>query len=239
MAEQNTSLVSRSEAAAFLPGLSSIDIPDDQLLPESRNPEFTAARFFAQKPEAYKAICTLLGEGVSHSAISRALGVSRNTVAAIYGREHKATPVEQSRLKACQEYGELAGLCRERARDMLLDDKQTFTPQGLGVLMGVSQDKAIALSGGVPIQVDVHVHRDDVGDLIAQAREKMRLASETAAAKGDPGCEVPAAFRAAIEAEVLEDVGADCLEDQVAPTGCPADGQLPRPGGPENQVGGH
>jgi hypothetical protein len=200
-----------------------VDIPDSVLAVEARNPEFTAARFFAQKPEVYGAICTLLGEGVSHSAIARALSVSRNTVAAIYRREYQSTPVEQSRLKACAEYGELAGLCRERARDMLLDDDQSFTPQGLGVLMGVAQDKAIALSGGVPIQVDVHVHRDDLSELISRAREKMRLGEETRGTNADP-------VQNAIE---VKDVGATCQEELVAPTEPPAGLNGPVPAGSE------
>lgn len=224
--DESTSLVTKTKAdTPVLPGLSSVDIPDDQLTPESRNPEFTAARFFAQKPDQYRAICTLLGEGVSHAAIARALNVSRNTVAAIYGREHRATPVEQSRLKACAEYGELAGLCRERAREMLLDEEQSFTPQGLGVLMGVSQDKAIALSGGVPIQVDVHVHRDDVGDLIERAREKMRLEAETRATNGGPK---------AIDVESL-DVEVDGRAERVEPAEQPADVTGSKVDGSENQ----
>lgn len=187
-----------------LPGFSSADIPDEDLAPEARNPEFTAARFFKSRPEAYKMICTLLGEGVSHAAIARALSVSRNTVASIYAREHSSLPVEQARVKACQEYGQLAGLCRDRAREMLLSPDTSFTPQGLGVLMGVAQDKAIALSGGGPVHIDIHVDREDITDLISRAREKMSFGSQTRSAKGDP---VDGAIE--VEADVAELAGGE------------------------------
>ncbi|MCX8511416.1 MAG: helix-turn-helix domain-containing protein, partial [Chthoniobacteraceae bacterium] len=49
--------------------------------------EFSGERLLARRPEVYRAICRMSAEGLSMSAMARALGVSRNTVAAVQERE--------------------------------------------------------------------------------------------------------------------------------------------------------
>ena len=49
--------------------------------------EFSGERLLARRPEVYRAILSMSAEGLSVSAMARAFGVSRNTIAAVQDRE--------------------------------------------------------------------------------------------------------------------------------------------------------
>ena len=163
---------------------------------EGRNPDFTAARFYAARPEAYREIVSLRAELVPIATIARMFKVSRNTVAAIDRRELHRSPVEHLKHSAALSYRHLARIGAEMLREILLDPDslETFrkSPDKLSVMIAVLEDKAELLTGGATQRVEVVD-----GPRGSAAQELLALAREHAAMMG-------------IRAEFIGQKGAAC-----------------------------
>lgn len=134
-----------------------------------RNPEFTGARLFAQKPDLYKAIIALSAEGLGVLRIGRLLHVSPNTVLAVRAREPVAVDIERKRL---------AGLSREAARmlvegilEMLADPKQVakMSIRDKGIVAGILTEKSELLTGGATARLETQGHTASV-DIVEYLR---------------------------------------------------------------------
>lgn len=122
----------------------------------SRNPEFTGARLFAQKPDIYKSIIALSAEGLGVLRIARVLHVSPNTVLAVRQREPAAVDIERKRLAGLSR--EAARMCVEGILEMLADPKQVakMSIRDKGIVAGILVEKSELLSGGPTARVETH-----------------------------------------------------------------------------------
>ena len=98
--------------------------------------EFSGERLLARRPEVYRAICRMSAEGLSMSAMARALGVSRNTVAAVQEREQ--FPIEQQKKELLKNVRTAARLSVERVVELVPS-------------INNAKDAAIVAAGGCPL----------------------------------------------------------------------------------------
>jgi hypothetical protein len=169
-----------------------LDVPADRFLEleQSRNPEFTAARFLQCRPREYREIMTLRAELVPIATLARMYHVSRNTIAAIDEREGRTARVEQLKQHNARAYNRLATICRERAQELVLslDSGEMTTSERiaagrvLAILMGVSEDKAQLLAGQATSRVETSDPRAAAAEF-AGALARMGFATEDRAAK--------------------------------------------------------
>lgn len=138
---------------------------------------FTGERLFAQDPERYAQIVSLLTEGLGIRQIARLCRVSSSTVMAVRQREPKVIETERAML-----VGRMRGATRlmvDRVIDVLESaDFEVRTPadlQRLLVSAGILIDKSELLSGGATSRVE-RVERgpavgtlDDLWDSLPEA----------------------------------------------------------------------
>jgi hypothetical protein len=126
--------------------------------------EYTGARLFAQNPEKYRMIVSLLAESVGILRIGRILKVSPSTVIAVRDREPDAVEIEKQRLSRLARG--VAHMCIEAVAEDLSSEsrREKVSTRDKAIVAGVLLDKARDLGGGVPAQFD--------GDMPRPAREE-------------------------------------------------------------------
>jgi len=143
-------------AAKAAPKDAQLDLPIDPSFFKAAEAkgEFTGARLFDKFPEKYKACVYLLAEGVGMIRIGRMLHISPNSVRGVRDREGVAIDIEKRRSAGV--YRDVARLCGERMLEELEDPERAakipFNHKGVG--LGIAQDKAELLSGGVTQRVE-------------------------------------------------------------------------------------
>ena len=125
--------------------------------------EFSGERLLARRPEVYRAICRMSAEGLSMSAMARALGVSRNTVAAVQEREQ--FPIEQHKKELLKNVRTAARLSVERVVELV---PSINNAKDAAIVAAVMVDKLQLLSGEATSRVEkVEVNQDKLSELLA------------------------------------------------------------------------
>jgi hypothetical protein len=159
--EGNTPLQAVKTAAAAAPFLfSEEEIGAEKL---EATGEFSGERLLARKPETYRAVVRMLAEGLSMSSIARALGVSRNTVAAV--REREGFSIEQDKKELLRDFRRAARLSVERAIELV---PHIQTAKDAAIVAAVMTDKLQLLSGEATSRVEkVEVNQDKLAEMLA------------------------------------------------------------------------
>lgn len=132
------------------------------------SPLFTGARLFANHPDDYQRIASMLAEGANVSEISRVTRHSRNVVAAVLRRERASCTVEQLQHHAAQRYGHIADLASDRAEDELTSEScDTRRLKDLVAAAVAATDKAELLSGKPTARTAGAVELPSVADAAA------------------------------------------------------------------------
>jgi len=125
--------------------------------------EFSGERLLARRPEVYRAICRMSAEGLSMSAMARALGVSRNTVAAVQEREQ--FPIEQQKKELLKNVRTAARLSVERVVELV---PSINNAKDAAIVAAVMVDKLQLLSGEATARVErVEVNQDKLSEMLA------------------------------------------------------------------------
>jgi transposase-like protein len=125
--------------------------------------EFSGERLLARRPETYRAVIRMLAEGLSMSSIARALGVSRNTVAAV--REREGYSIEQDKKELLRDFRRAARLSVERAIELV---PHIQTAKDAAIVAAVMTDKLQLLSGEATTRVErVEVNQDKLAEMLA------------------------------------------------------------------------
>lgn len=125
--------------------------------------EFSGERLLARRPEVYRAICRMSAEGLSMSAMARALGVSRNTVAAVQEREQ--FPIEQQKKELLKNVRTAARLSVERVVELV---PSINNAKDAAIVAAVMVDKLQLLSGEATARVEkVEVSQDKLSEMLA------------------------------------------------------------------------
>ena len=125
--------------------------------------EFSGERLLARRPEVYRAICRMSAEGLSMSAMARALGVSRNTVAAVQDREQ--FPIEQQKKELLKNVRTAARLSVERVVELV---PSINNAKDAAIVAAVMVDKLQLLSGEATSRVEkVEVNQDKLSEMLA------------------------------------------------------------------------
>lgn len=141
MSRPDESLIARrAEQVAAAPPLFSEEVLDALASAEARG-EFTGERLFSQRPDIYRAVVELLGQGVGVRQISRTLRVSHNTIAAVRHRE--GATVDTLKEQTIATLARFVGAASER----LLEEVQTIKLESLPVALGIAAEKLLLLSG--------------------------------------------------------------------------------------------
>jgi hypothetical protein len=141
MSRPEDSLIARrAEQVASAPPLFSEEVLDALASAEARG-EFTGERLFSQRPDIYRAVVELLGQGVGVRQIARTLRVSHNTIAAVRHREGQT--VDTLKEQTIATLARFVGAASER----LLEEVQTIKLESLPVALGIAAEKLLLLSG--------------------------------------------------------------------------------------------
>ena len=125
--------------------------------------EFTGERLLARRPDAYQAIIRMSAEGLSISAQSRALGVSRNTVCAV--RDREGFSIEQDKKDLLRDVRRAARLSVERAIELVPTIQNA---KDAAIVAAVMVDKMQLLSGEATARVErVEVSQDKLSEMLA------------------------------------------------------------------------
>ena len=125
--------------------------------------EFSGERLLARRPEVYRAICRMSAEGLSMSAMARALGVSRNTVAAVQDREQIS--IEQHKKELLRNVRTAARLSVERVVELV---PSINNAKDAAIVAAVMVDKLQLLSGEATARVErVEVNQDKLSEMLA------------------------------------------------------------------------
>lgn len=125
--------------------------------------EFSGERLLVRRPEVYRAICRMSAEGLSMSAMARALGVSRNTVAAVQDREQ--FPIEQQKKELLKNVRTAARLSVERVVELV---PSINNAKDAAIVAAVMVDKLQLLSGEATARVErVEVNQDKLSEMLA------------------------------------------------------------------------
>ena len=125
--------------------------------------EFSGERLLARRPEVYRAICRMSAEGLSMSAMARALGVSRNTVAAVQDREQIS--IEQHKKELLRNVRTAARLSVERVVELV---PSINNAKDAAIVAAVMVDKLQLLSGEATARVErVEVSQDKLAEMLA------------------------------------------------------------------------
>ncbi len=141
MTRPDDSLIARrAEQVAAAPPLFSEEVLDALASAEARG-EFTGERLFSQRPDIYRAVVELLGQGVGVRQIARTLRVSHNTIAAVRHREGQT--VDTLKEQTIATLARFVGAASER----LLEEVQSIKLESLPVALGIAAEKLLLLSG--------------------------------------------------------------------------------------------
>jgi hypothetical protein len=125
--------------------------------------EFSGERLLTRRPEVYRAICRMSAEGLSMSAMARALGVSRNTVAAVQERE--GISIEQHKKELLRNVRTAARLSVERVVELV---PSINNAKDAAIVAAVMVDKLQLLSGEATARVErVEVSQDKLAEMLA------------------------------------------------------------------------
>ncbi len=154
-------LQAADEAAAAAPFL----FLDDEIGHEKLEAtgEFTGERLLARRPDAYRAVVRMAAEGLSISATARALGVSRNTVAAV--REREGISIEQEKKELLRDVRRAARLSVERAIELVPGIQSA---KDAAIVAAVMVDKMQLLAGEATSRVErVDASEDKLREMLA------------------------------------------------------------------------
>jgi len=129
----------------------------------SMNGEFTAARLFAQHPDKYRAVVSLVAENFPLRAIARGLRVSHNTIRQVCARE--GVEIGRERAGVVSDYKALERALIER----MMECVDLIKPEALSMALGIVRDKVATLEGNptsIVAHVDVSVQIAAVNDFI-------------------------------------------------------------------------
>lgn len=149
--------------------------------------EFTGERLFAQRPETYQWIVSLLAEHVGVIRIGKLLKVSPNTVRAVQQREGIAIDIEKKRIAELCHQG--AALAFEGVIEDLSDPvkRGKIPTRDKAVAGAVMVDKGQLLAGEATSRLELHEIKtpdhDDFNAYIAGLPNLTRLGGENAGQK--------------------------------------------------------
>jgi len=142
--------------------------------------EFSGERLLARRPEVYRAILSMSAEGLSVSAMARAFGVSRNTIAAVQDRE--GFSIEQHKKELLRNVRTAARLSVERVVELV---PSINSAKDAAIVAAVMVDKLQLLSGEATARVErVEVSQDKLSEMLAGLPE---LEAEIVPATGSSG----------------------------------------------------
>ena len=125
--------------------------------------EFSGERLLARRPEVYRAILSMSAEGLSVSAMARAFGVSRNTIAAVQDRE--GFSIEQHKKELLRNVRTAARLSVERVVELV---PTINNAKDAAIVAAVMVDKLQLLSGEATARVErVEVSQDKLSEMLA------------------------------------------------------------------------
>ena len=125
--------------------------------------EFTGERLLTRRPDAYRAVVRMAAEGLSISATARALGVSRNTVAAV--REREGFTIEQDKKELLRDVRRAARLSVERAIELI---PTINSAKDAAIVAAVMVDKGQLLAGEATSRVErVDASEDKLREMLA------------------------------------------------------------------------
>ena len=125
--------------------------------------EFSGERLLTRRPEVYRAICRMSAEGLSMSAMARALGVSRNTVAAVQDREQIS--IEHHKKELLRNVRTAARLSVERVVELV---PSINNAKDAAIVAAVMVDKLQLLSGEATARVErIEVNQDKLSEMLA------------------------------------------------------------------------
>jgi hypothetical protein len=169
--------------------------------------EFSGERLLVRRPEVYRAICRMSAEGLSMSAMARALGVSRNTVCAV--RDREGFSIEQDKKDLLRDVRRAARLSVERAIELV---PSINSAKDAAIVAAVMIDKMQLLSGEATARVErVEVSQDKLSEMLASLpileAEVLPLTGPSEAAPEQKGtAALPGVMPAGVVSDSLSDV---------------------------------
>jgi hypothetical protein len=156
--------------------------------------EFSGERLLARRPEVYRAILSMSAEGLSVSAMARAFGVSRNTIAAVQDRE--GFSIEQHKKELLRNVRTAARLSVERVVELV---PSINSAKDAAIVAAVMVDKLQLLSGEATARVErVEVSQDKLSEMLAGLPElEAEIVPATGLGGNGSGQRGPAAAAAA------------------------------------------
>jgi hypothetical protein len=171
--------------------------------------EFSGERLLARRPEVYRAICRMSAEGLSMSAMARALGVSRNTVAAVQERE--GISIEQHKKELLRNVRTAARLSVERVVELV---PTINNAKDAAIVAAVMVDKLQLLSGEATARVErVEVNQDKLAEMLASLPI---LEAEVVALTGPSDAAPEQKGTAALPGVMPAGLGSDSLSEGLA-----------------------
>lgn len=125
--------------------------------------EFSGERLLSRRPEVYRAILSMSAEGLSVSAMARAFGVSRNTIAAVQDRE--GISIEHLKKELLRNVRTAARLSVERVVELV---PSINNAKDAAIVAAVMVDKLQLLSGEATARVErVEVSQDKLSEMLS------------------------------------------------------------------------
>ncbi len=144
--------------------------------------EFTGERLLARRPDAYRAVVRMAAEGLSISATARALGVSRNTIAAV--REREGFTIEQDKKELLRDVRRAARLSVERAIELI---PTINSAKDAAIVAAVMVDKGQLLSGEATSRIEkVEAGEDKLREMLASLPVLEAEVVQTGLSEGAP-----------------------------------------------------
>jgi len=144
--------------------------------------EFTGERLLTRRPDAYRAVVRMAAEGLSISATARALGVSRNTIAAV--REREGFTIEQDKKELLRDVRRAARLSVERAIELI---PTINSAKDAAIVAAVMVDKGQLLSGEATSRIEkVEAGEDKLREMLASLPVLEAEVVQTGLSEGAP-----------------------------------------------------
>ena len=127
--------------------------------------EFSGDRLFERRPEVYRAVVSMLAEGLGTTSIARACQVSPNTIYAV--RDREGISIESERKELLRNLRKAAKLSVERALDLLPALKNA---KDAAITAAVMIDKLQLLSGEATSRIEkIDVDSDILAKMVSSA----------------------------------------------------------------------
>jgi hypothetical protein len=127
--------------------------------------EFSGDRLFAQRPEIYRAVVSMLAEGIVTTTIAKACQVSPNTIYAV--RDREGVTIESERKELLKNLRQAAKLSVEKTLDLLPSLKSA---KDAAITAAVMIDKLQLLSGEATSRIErVEVDGDAIMRIVQGA----------------------------------------------------------------------